>query len=639
MQTFPQDFVNGEKLVVYPVFWWLLHRMPENHKRVYLARFLTRMDVPDDLRVSDDGVRDLCSRYEQARVEFIATHKRVDMLREANADPQEQRRRVAGLETEMTNLTAAIAAAGKKLSSQLPTMTQAQIDAFAAAAKSLRAEREEGARQALKLNEQQAGLVAGQQKAAELSTRLNDVKRDVKENRVEALLQRMNDELSINIAKGEQQLPLELNERRAQIAALTKVWQDPVDMGALSSELAQLDADIAVLTQKVTERQRPSDDGTSILILRQHAQKAQKRKGEVEREVSAAELERSALADALRQREQQLAQLRTTKVLKGDEFKRYANSVRTKTMACKTMRARLGELHAEIGVLQFTEKTIHSKHQDLQEELKVLETRLGMRGYVATSERLSEISEEKNIVEQSKGKTLEELAVIVQDLVNAIRDRKETLGPKITELRTTRQSAQMVEQEHTEKKDAYEYQHSLLMQEVTKLEGEVSQLTDETRLNESMYHRLHAQQKILSVQKKRVDDEKEFRAGTRQLDPTARTNATLLHSTIESLDIRNKELQKRRRDIEETHDTALQQVEWFTNLRRLMEAKHTALRVAAGKPVDGPGGAAAVGGGSGQVGVGGAAALDMDIQALMGTSANVGARHHHLARGVDSLVF
>ena len=117
--------------------------------------------------------------------------------------------------------------------------------------------------------------------------------------------------------------------------------------------------------------------------------------------------------------------------------------------------------------------------------------------------------------------TLEELSAIVQNINKEIHQHREELAPKIVELRNQRNAAQTVEQEWEEKRSAYEYQQGMLMQEVNKLEGEVASLTEELRMNESVYHRFHTQLQLLKVQQKRVADEKEFRAGTRALDPTA----------------------------------------------------------------------------------------------------------------------
>ena len=60
--TYPQDFINAEKTVMYPTLYWVLKRMPENRKRVYLAKYLQRIDVPDELRFQDPEFNTLYER-------------------------------------------------------------------------------------------------------------------------------------------------------------------------------------------------------------------------------------------------------------------------------------------------------------------------------------------------------------------------------------------------------------------------------------------------------------------------------------------------------------------------------------------------------------------------------------------------
>jgi len=196
------------------------------------------------------------------------------------------------------------------------------------------------------------------------------------------------------------------------------------------------------------------------------------------------------------------------------------------------------------------------------------------------------VSEEKNEADAVKGRTLEELSVVVQDLVNTILEKRKKLAPQIVDLRTARNNAAVVEQEWEEKKSQYEYHKGMLMAEVNKLETEVNHLTDENRLSESLYHRLNCQLKIVNVQAQRVEDEKEYRAGSKVLDGQIRSYTHLFHSTTETLEQKSKSMQKRRRDIDEHHDYRLQQVEWFTSLKKIMQAKVAALQ--AGNTPGGP---------------------------------------------------
>ena len=611
-ETFASSFAQGERTILFPIFQWVLSRMPDNHLRVYLARFLQRIDVPEDLKMSDDGLRDLYARYEQLRGEFIGQHKRVEQMKAANADPAEARRKISAMESDRDKLQSSIAAAQKKLS------TVPNKDVLISACNALRTEQDDQAKLQEKYEEQQAALETAGRRSTELNHRLRDIRRDVTENRIDSIMRRMSDEIKANRIALDQQIPMELNEKRAQSAALQKLLTEPLDMPALQSEQAQLDREITTLRSKVAERNRPTDDGTDIVAMKAQVKRVVDKKNELlaELHVQHGELER--LSGQQREQETQLDQLRNSRVLKGDDFKRYSNQVRSKTAAAKTMKQRLADLRGEFGVLQYTERLLRSKHDDMREEISQLEARFGAKGFFETAENLSRVSEQKNSMEQVKGRTLEELSVVVQGLVAKIQERRQKLAPLVNDMRAMRSQAQVMDQDYEEKKSQFEYQQSLMLQEVSKLEAEVGALLDETKLNETIYHRLNAQILMVQVQLKRVESEMEFRSGAKQLDLASKSYAHFFHSATDTLEMRSKELQKRRRELDETHENNLQQVESFAGLRKLLDGKLSSMRKEGGGSVVG------VGAGSG------GRSLDQDIQAMIGGSTT--------RNGVDMLV-
>ena len=111
------------------------------------------------------------------------------------------------------------------------------------------------------------------------------------------------------------------------------------------------------------------------------------------------------------------------------------------------------------------------------------------------------------------------------------------------------------------------------MSEVNKLSTDVDVLRDETQTNETLYHRLNCQLKIVQTQLQRVADEKEFRSGSKTLDGQILSYAHLFHQTTEGIETKAKGLQQRRIDIDENHDYRLQQVEYFSSLKKILAAK------------------------------------------------------------------
>jgi len=58
---FRRGVVQGDKPVIYPVLEWLLRHMSELKERAYLARYLVKVDIPQDFMI-DSQIAEL---YEQ----------------------------------------------------------------------------------------------------------------------------------------------------------------------------------------------------------------------------------------------------------------------------------------------------------------------------------------------------------------------------------------------------------------------------------------------------------------------------------------------------------------------------------------------------------------------------------------------
>ncbi|EAN97261.1 putative intraflagellar transport protein 81 [Trypanosoma cruzi] len=645
--NFASGFAQAEPTVVYPTLYWVLSNMPQNEKRVYLARFLQRLDIPEAMRAQDEDVRALYQQYENLRLMFVQTHRRVDALRAAHADPAEARRKVTALEEERDRLQDYIQVAEKKLGG-VPDK-----ESLVNASKSLRAALEEESKLAEKRVELQQSLISAQQRSTEMQNRLQNLRRDAADGRVDVIVRRMRDEIQTNKMILEEHLPKELEQKRRENEELDKLISEPLDMQALTTENQKLDEALKKLQHQVKERQKPGEDGSTISTIKQQVERVTKRKEEVLEMLTSLQADNSRTLNEIRDRENRINQLREAhQMLKGDEFLTFSNQVRAKKAASEGMRAKLSELRVEWGVVTFTENVLKAQFNDLDAEIGDLERKLGLQGYSRTVEALTKLTREKDTIEELKGKTLEELSRVVQDFTMAIRERRTKLAPLITELREVRQTAAEVDQEWLSKKSNYEYQESLFMEDISKMERDVQALRDETNMNESIYHRLQAQGALITAQWDRIEAEREFtgilRSGAeiptedeRAQEATVvvgglkctycgKANPTrgwlLYHlnkdhgvtvlaekgfeRAIEDLQVRLRETQQRHLDIQENYEGSVQQVEWFNHLKRILEAKLHSIHT---EEPQGPN------------------ALEKDIQQVMGTaSAGV--------NGVDMLV-
>jgi len=72
---FRRGIVQGDKPVIYPVLEWLLQHRSELKERAYLARYLVKVDIPQDFMIDSQiaelyeqvSVLDLCQQINNCR--------------------------------------------------------------------------------------------------------------------------------------------------------------------------------------------------------------------------------------------------------------------------------------------------------------------------------------------------------------------------------------------------------------------------------------------------------------------------------------------------------------------------------------------------------------------------------------------
>ena len=121
--------------------------------------------------------------------------------------------------------------------------------------------------------------------------------------------------------------------------------------------------------------------------------------------------------------------------------------------------------------------------------------------------RLEAVSEATAALNEVKGKTLEEISKVVQEIQTQTKERKERLQPLIVKMRQMRTDVAELEQEHGRKKAVFDATAGSLGAEKSKLEAEVKTLHDECTLQESQIHVLQAQMQMTAMQLERVAGE------------------------------------------------------------------------------------------------------------------------------------
>merc|ERR1719324_906760 len=168
------------------------------------------------------------------------------------------------------------------------------------------------------------------------------------------------------------------------------------------------------------------------------------------------EVEKLALERTLADKEAEYARVRGGKYMKRDDFRQYQANIRAKHNQYKEMKKQLQELKAESNVLTNTRTILSRKAEDLGIAVKELEAERGISGYTGVEAQIQGVSNQKEMLDNAKDETLQEITEMVEQIGKEITDRKTVLAPQIIKFRNMRSQAQELQAQYGEKKKKYD---------------------------------------------------------------------------------------------------------------------------------------------------------------------------------------
>jgi len=183
------------------------------------------------------------------------------------------------------------------------------------------------------------------------------------------------------------------------------------------------------------------------------------------------------------------------------------------------------------------------------------------------------MSKETATLDQTKGKTLDEISSIVTDITQTLKMRKNKLAPQIKELRAVRQKYQALEGVYLTAKSKHEHTAIGLETERVRLEKECNQLQEECLREESRYHYLNSLADITDGQLARVREEAKFEAGEGRLLRNFKTWRELYANKVQQQEQLAKQLRKQQKDIKENEGPNMAQRAMYLDLQSLLQLK------------------------------------------------------------------
>ncbi|KAK2156371.1 hypothetical protein LSH36_215g03007 [Paralvinella palmiformis] len=576
MSSFRQGIVQGDKLVIYPILEWLLKRIPDLKKRAYLARFLVKVEVPPDFMAEED-IADMYAQYSQLIDEFKEMHKEAEALKTSGFNTADIKKDITSMEDEKEQLLKRIDRLKKKVEAA------PNSGPMLAVARNLRQERDREEK-LTKQKHEQKNLLGGiylffrsfkyEQRIQRLNQQIKDTKQASIGATPEGLFKRLEEELKVNEYMVKEKFPKEIEMRKKAVTELQRIVAEPAmgqaDLGEIKNKIDKINSEVNQLIEKRMMSGDPMDDKISLFrqqaaIIARKKEAAAETLHKVREELSQANIEVEEKRGLAKQGDGE-------EILKGEEFKLYVNKLRTKSTIYKKKRQEIAELRAETGVLSRTLEIIRLKDEQIDNKLNALEGREGVSGYRETQEALESVSAIKSELDQMKGRTLEDISQLVQQLTKKISEKKEALAPTIKELRILRTQGQEIDQVYNEKKMAYDNFQAGLESNRAKLEQEVKILRDEVSMQESRFHYLNAMYNICELQQTKISAEMKLYVSS---DPYEKKKSLREQYSRKLQEQENlgKGLREKQKYVRENQPANMQQMKMWRDLERLMECK------------------------------------------------------------------
>ncbi|CAD5114753.1 DgyrCDS3793 [Dimorphilus gyrociliatus] len=564
---FRQGLVSGDKPIIYVILEWLLSRIDDLKKRAYLAKYLVKINIPPEF-MQDDEVTDLFTQYSAYMEEFKEIHKQVEQLRSSGFNTDDIKRDIASMEDEKEQLMRRVDKLKKKVEGA------PNSGPMLAVARKLHEEKDREAKLNQQKLEEKNLLIHCDQRISRLQNQLKDARQTSIGATPQSLLQRIEEENKTNTYLVKDKLPKEISILKKTVNDLQKVVSEPAmgqsDLENINRQIKETNAEINQLIEKRMVSGDPLDDKLSLFrqqaaIIARKKETAAESLREAREEIHSAQIE-------IEEKRNLLNANSGEEVLKGDEFKRYVNNLRTKSTTYKKKRAELAELRSELGVLGRTEEILKNRHHDIQRQLGKIEKKHGVSGFRETQEKLENISGAKQEVDEMKGKTLEDISVMVKKFNNKIAEKKNSLAPIIKELRPLRQKAQEMQAEHDQHKRVYDTQAAGFESNRSKLEQEVRALREECSAEESRLHYLNIMREITSSQQERINAEMKLYTSS-NMQEKKRSLRDQFTRKIQDQENLGKSLREKQKSIKEGHSGNLNQMSMWRDFQRIMDMK------------------------------------------------------------------
>ncbi|KAJ3222648.1 Intraflagellar transport protein 81 [Clydaea vesicula] len=574
LETFTKALTKNKKAILESMYF-LLNDFQSHQKRSYLAPFLVDVDIPPEF-MHDNSILELQGQLQECQENFKNVHKLLDSLKQPGASASSIKREIQQMEEEKQQVLSKIYKLKKKVE-QVPNH-----EIWLEAAKKLRLAQNNQLEITDRIKEQKNLVQQGEQKILKLNQNLKETLAALGGKSAELILSKMEQEHKMNKYLAMENLPKQIGEIQQKVDDYNRVLREPTlkdsDVKSLELEVKNLNDEIVKLAETRMEKSKNSGSDKLSLFVQQASIIARKKEGTAQKYRDIQDKVNLLITEHTNKREN-VHKLHGSKMLKGDDFKKYVSDLREKSSVYKKLKSSLNEIQSEYGILQRTEEILKNREKIFKDSIENLEKKKGVLGFNMAKQSLEKVSEKKSDFDEKKGQTLNEISTIIQNLMKTVDSKKVKLAPIIQELRSLRQTIQELEGDYSEKKKSFDAMMAGLDSEAVGLDHEVKGYKQEILNDQSRFFYLNTMIKFKDVTNERVMQEmKAYIGGDDVVEAQQRvrgfkTYRDVYNKKIQDLENVGKSLRETQKEIKSEHTSNLKQLEMFQDLKKFLNLK------------------------------------------------------------------
>lgn len=199
----------------------------------------------------------------------------------------------------------------------------------------------------------------------------------------------------------------ELEDKGDRLKKILMLLEEPQttqsEVEKLTSDVMRFKKDVQMLEEKIRQS-TPADD--KLAFFKTQASGQAKKKEQKYDEIKKLEQEKIGMEKMMHSKEQEYEKMHGGNYMKRDDFKEFAVKLRGKNNNYRQMKKVLGEIKAEVNILNRTETILKSKAGNLDDFYKEQEAKAGVAGYAGIADQTEKLAEEQAKMNENKDQTL-----------------------------------------------------------------------------------------------------------------------------------------------------------------------------------------------------------------------------------------